>query len=124
MRLVYELTTQRTSFSPILERNLVAGHSIDLDAPQSELTSEIVNPYLPVNAPNLVRLMFHLHRKKRLSPHRNYVSYLREAKKLIDEVGTDEAECLMLKAAEFSANPWGFAFLNRLKSRERHCEKV
>jgi len=68
--------------------------------------------------------MFHLHRKKRLSPHRNYVSYLREAKKLIDEVGTDEAECLMLKAAEFSANPWGFAFLNRLKSRERHCEKV
>jgi len=95
------------------------GHLIDLDVPQSELTSEIVNPYLPVNAPNLVRLMFHLHRKKRLSPRRSFMSYLKEAKKLIDEVGTDEAERLMLKAAEFSANPWGFAFLNKLKRSKR-----
>lgn len=93
------------------------GHLIELDAPQSILTSEIVNPYLPVNAPNLVRLMFHLHRRKRLPPHRSFTSYLREAKKLISEVGADEAERLMLKAAEFSANPWGFAFLNSLKNK-------
>jgi len=91
------------------------GHSIELNAPQSILTSEIVNPYLPVNAPNLVRLMFHLHRKKRLSPCRTFTSYLREAKRFIDEVGADEAERLMLKAAEFSTTTWGFAFLNRLK---------
>ena len=110
---------RKTSFSPILERNLVVGHSIELDAPQSELTSEIVNPYLPVNAPNLVRLMFHLHRKKRLTVHRSFMSYLKEAKKLIDEVGSDEAERLMLRAAEFSANPWGFAFLHRLKRSKR-----
>lgn len=93
------------------------GHSIALDASQSTLTSEIVNPYLPVNAPNLVRLMFHLHKKKRLSPCRNFPSYLREAKSLIDGVGADEAERLMLKAAEFSATAWGFAFLNRLKNK-------
>ena len=42
-----------------------------------------------------------------------------EAKKLIDEVGSDEAERLMLRAAEFSANPWGFAFLHRLKRSKR-----
>jgi len=99
------------------------GHSIKLSAPQSELTSEIVNPYLPVNAPNLVRLMFHLHRKKRLVTHRSFMSYLKEAKKLIDEVGTDEAERLMLRAAEFSATAWGFAFLNKLKRKEGYCEK-
>ena len=95
------------------------GHRIELDAPLSELTSEIVNPYLPVNAPNLVRLMFHLHRKKRLVTHRDFMSYLREAKKLIAEVGADEAERLMLKAAEFSTNPWGFVFLNKLKRSKR-----
>lgn len=95
------------------------GHGIELDAPQSELTSEIVNPYLPVNAPNLVRLMFHLHRKKRLETPRNFMSYLREAKKFIDEVGEDRAEELMLQAAKFSTNPWGFVFLNKLKRSRR-----
>ena len=109
---------RKMSFS-ILDRNKVVGHLIELDAPQSTLTSEIVNPYQPVNAPNLVRLMYHLHKKKRLSPCRDFTSYLREAKRFIDEVGADEAERLMLKAAEFSANPWGFAFLNRLRRSKR-----
>ena len=106
-------------FSNILDRNKVVGHLIELDAPRSTLTSEIINPYQPVNAPNLVRLMFYLHRRKRLSTYRTFTSYLREAKQLIDEVGADEAERLMLKAAEFSTTAWGFAFLNRLKNRSR-----
>ncbi len=102
---------------PILDRNQINGHAVTIRSGEGEgLENSIKNPYSPVNATNLVKFMFMLHRRKGLTPHRDFTTYLRQAKKLIDVVGPDEAESLMLKAAKLSKYAWGFAFIERLRS--------
>ena len=101
---------------PILERNKVSGHLVKIKTGEmGELDNSIKNPFSPVNPWNLVCFMFMLHRRKGLLPLRPRQTYLGQAKKLIDRVGPDEAEDLMLKAAKMSRYPWGFAFIERLR---------
>jgi len=102
--------------SPILERNRINGCAIKIKTGEGScLNNSITNPYSPVNAPNLVKFMFMLHHRKGLTPHQNFKFYLRSAKKLIDDVGSDRAEALMLKAAQKSRHAWGFAFIQKLR---------
>ncbi len=100
----------------ILDRNKVNGYAVGVKTGEcAGLCDTITNPYSPVNATNLVKFMFMLHRRKGLTPHRDFTTYLRQAKKLIDVVGADKAESLMLKAAKLSRHAWGFAFIERLR---------
>ncbi len=101
---------------PILERNKVGGHLVTIKTGEmGGLDNSIKNPFSPVNPWNLVKFMFLLHTKKGLIPRRPFRSYLRQAQKLIDSVGGEEAGILMIKAAKTSRYPWGFVFIERLR---------
>ncbi len=103
---------------PILERNRVSGHLVTIKTGErGGLDNSIKNPFAPVNPWNLVCFMFMLHRRKGLLPLRPRQTYLGQAKKLIDAVGPDEAEDLMLKAAKVCKHAWGFPFIEKLRQR-------
>ncbi len=103
-------------FESILERNRINGNAVKVKAGEGGgLDNFIKNPYSPVTPWNLVSFMFMLHKRKGLLPLRPRQTYLGQAKKLIDDVGPDEAESLMLKAAKLSRHAWGFAFIERLR---------
>lgn len=109
-----------TIFEPLLDRNKVRGNKIPVKLRDCDgLTQEIKNPYQPVTAPNLVKLFFMLHRRKGMEPRLDFRVYLRPAKKLIDDVGPDKAESVMIEAAKHSKHPWGFAFVRRLLDEPR-----
>lgn len=108
------LTTSRLISNVILDRNQVNGHRVKVIQSDSGLSNAIENPYRPVNAGNLVKFMFMLHRRKGYAPHHPFAVYLRQAKKFIEEVGCDRAEELMLEAAYKAKHAWGFNFVRRL----------
>lgn len=104
------MKTTRTS--SILPRNISNGYQIELGEADGSVGGGVKNPY-PSNAPGLVQFMFLLHDRRGLVPPRKFVTYLREAKKLIDEIGPDRAEVAMRKAARVSNHPWGMGFVRK-----------
>lgn len=113
------------TFSPLLDRNKVVGHRVDISVSNtnSGVFTGVANPYKPVNPWNLVSYMFLLHARKGLTPTRSKSSYLREAKRLIDCVGTEKAESLVLESARCCNKPWGFVFIEKLRGQSENKSK-
>lgn len=105
----------------LLDRNVVEGAS--LPATPVEKTplngGTIENPWPPVNAPNLVRFMFLLHERRGWQPSRQFKSYLREARKVLDKHEGQIVENALRKAAAVSQHPFSFKFVERIIEGER-----
>lgn len=73
-------------------------------------------PFDIVNSPNLVKYLFLVHERKGLKPQRDFRAYLREMKKLLDEVGEERAKFLILKASETCSYPFSTEYLRKLNN--------
>lgn len=103
--------------SAILQRNKVQGHDVAVKpALSAPCAPNFVNPYTPVNGPNLVKLMTLLNFRRGWNTPRSARTYWREAKKLIDDYGPEACEVAMEQAWEVARHPWGIAFVRRLLS--------
>jgi len=80
-----------------------------------ELT--IKYPFDRIDAPSLVKYLFLVHEKKGLKPQRKFVTYLREMKKFLEEVGEERTIALVLKASEVCSFPFSIEFLKRLNEK-------
>ena len=101
----------------ILDRNQVRGSVVKLkpSITTGGLSQTIENPYRPITPFNLTNLLFLLHKKKNLVPHWERKRYWRSAKKLIDEVGPEEAERMTIEAGKLARLPWTFKFVRTMK---------
>lgn len=105
----------------LLSRNRITGSRVPVGRGLGDgLSVAVTNAkYHPINARNLVSLMFHLHNRKGLEPRLEFKCYVHAAKVLIDEFGGVRSEEAMMEAARKSRHPWGFAFVRRLLNGSR-----
>lgn len=108
----------------ILDRNSIKGfkrgeaNTITLQSlPSHPWEDQQITPY------RLVALLFWLHNRKDWIPPRPFKTYLREAKNLIQWIGEDESERLMIEAYDVANHPWGINFLYNLIENDED-EKV
>jgi len=88
-----------------------------------------VNPYAgqKVTSYYLVGLLSSLHYQKQLNLKNPFVAYLKDAEKLLNDVGSDKAVNLVLLSAKYAKHPWSFKFVLRLvedcvqSEREESC---
>ena len=80
-------------------------------------------PYQKVNAPNLVKFLFLIAENKGSKMPREFRTYLREAKKFIDQVGEQQAIGLVQEAIRYSEHPFAFKFLWRLYESKTQVEQ-
>jgi hypothetical protein len=85
--------------------------------------NEIKFKYPKINAPNLVKYLFDIANAKNVKMEREFVTYLREAKNLIDNVGEDEALFLMKKAVRVTERNFSFNLVRRLANEETQRKK-
>lgn len=105
----------------ILKRNTVSGYKVSVvKSDIQQMTTDTYNPYHPITPGNLVRFLIYLHDKKGWQPRRQFNLYYQDARRLIEEVGPEEAERLMLEAYGKSKHPWGFEFINKLKGPSKN----
>jgi len=103
----------------ILKRNEVCGYSIRLDRPCNELSAcEVGYPFSKVDAPSIVKFLFLMNLRRGWDPPREFCTYLRQAKKLLEEYGEDKLISLIREAAGVSTNPFGLDFVCRLGERD------
>lgn len=86
--------------------------------------SQYVNPYAgqKVTSYYLVSLLSSLHCQKHLNLKNPFVAYLKDAEKLLNEVGSDKAVSLVLLSAKYARHPWSFKFVLRLAEDCVHPE--
>lgn len=83
------------------------GNTIDIIHPWQ---SQKITPVI------LVRMLFYFNRQRNFTPTRPFGGYLKEAQKILNQVGSDHSEELMLKAYQTAKNPWGINYLQTLNN--------
>jgi hypothetical protein len=83
---------------------------------------EIKFTYPKINGPSLVKYLFDIANAKNVTMEREFVTYLREAKSLIDTVGEDKALFLVKQAARVTENHFSFNLVRRLADGERQTK--
>ena len=100
----------------ILERNRVVGHQIRIGTSHhNDLSWKYENPFQPLNAPNLIKLMFHLNKRRGYNMPRPFVTYLREINFLIKKYGAEMVEKAMFDSfKQVTRNGWGLKYVRRI----------
>lgn len=75
-----------------------------------------INPYVGriVTPYYLVSLLSSLHCQKHFNLKNSFVAYLKDAEKLLNNVGSDKAIDLVMLSAKYAKHPWSFKFILRL----------
>lgn len=98
----------------LLPRNQVTGYGLELSEKTEIKPALMLKIPDKVTAPILVKILFQVHEYKGLKPPREFRTYLREAKKLLDEIGAEKSIELIKVAGAYSRNPFGFQLVRRL----------
>lgn len=80
--------------------------------------NEIGYPFRDITPFNVVSFLFLIHRRRDLELPRPFKSYLREAKKFIEEVGEENVLKLFKQAIEQWEYNFGFEYMRRLHGKQ------